>query len=126
MIFSYLDGEPIVPLEIKGKNGQWLKFHAYVDSGAGYSVFHSDTAKSLRLSYIKGDKIPMTVGNGKQIATYRHRLKVRFANEEFYAQINFAPDLGVGVNLLGQRSFFDRFTFCFKSWKGQLDITPKV
>jgi len=126
MIFPYLDGEPIVPLKVKGGKGSWLEFHAYVDSGAGYSVFHGDVAKALGVAYSQGERVNMTVGNGDQISTYRHRLKVMFANEEFYAQINFAPKLGVGVNLLGQKSFFDRFTFCFQSWKKQLEITSKA
>lgn len=26
MIFFYLDNEPIVPLEMKSKNGEWLEF----------------------------------------------------------------------------------------------------
>jgi hypothetical protein len=125
MIFDYLDGEPIIPLKIWSKNNTWVEFQAYADSGAGYSVFHSDVAKVLGIPYTGGEKVSMTVGDGNQITTYRHRLKVSFANEEFYAQINFAPNLGVGVNLLGQKSFFDRFTFCFQSWRKQLEIISK-
>jgi hypothetical protein len=30
MIFFYLDNEPIVPLEMKSKNGEWLEFYAYI------------------------------------------------------------------------------------------------
>jgi len=57
MIFPYLDNEPIVPLEMKAKNGEWLEFHAYIDSGAGFSVFHSDHAELLGLVLQKGRKI---------------------------------------------------------------------
>lgn len=37
---------PIIPVELK-KGEEWIVFDAYVDSGAGYSIFHSDVAAIL-------------------------------------------------------------------------------
>ena len=125
MIFDYLDGEPIIPLKIWSKNNTWVEFQAYADSGAGYSVFHQDTAMILGINYRQGSLLKLTVGNGDKLPVYLHRAKVNFANKEFYAQIAFSKNLVVGVNLLGQKSFFDRFTFCFQSWKKQLEVIPK-
>lgn len=67
MTFPYIDNEPIIPLEIQTNSGEWIEFHAYIDSGAGYSVFHSDHAKLLGLKLEDGRKIFFTVGNGSQI-----------------------------------------------------------
>ena len=61
MIFPYVDDEPIVPLDIKSKKGIWIEFYAYIDSGAGFSVFHSDDAKALGLKLEDGRKIFFTV-----------------------------------------------------------------
>ena len=95
------------------KNGEWIEFHAYVDSGAGYSVFHSDHAKLLGIKLESGRKIFFTVGDGSQIPAYIHEIDVRFAGKSFQAKITFSSRLGVGTNLLGLASFFDAFSFCF-------------
>lgn len=113
MIFPYLDNEPIVPLEIKSKNGEWIELHAYIDSGAAVSVFHSDHAELLGLTIQKGRKIFLTVGNGEEIPAYVHKIPVRFAGKEFSAEVSFSRSLGVGTNLLGLASFFDKFSICF-------------
>lgn len=93
MIFPYLDNEPIVPLEIKSKNGEWIEFHAYIDSGAAVSVFHSDHAELLGLTIQKGRKIFLTVGNEEEIPAYVHKIPVRFAGKEFFAEVSFSRSL---------------------------------
>jgi len=122
MIFSYIDDEPIVPLEIKSKNNEWIEFHAYIDSGAGFSVFHSDHAEILGLTLQKGRKIFFTVGNGARIPAYAHKIPVRFAGKEFLGKIAFSQSLGVGTNLLGLASFFEKFSICFHHIKKYVEI----
>ncbi len=124
MIFSYIDNEPIIPLEMLSKGGEWIEFHAYIDSGAGYSVFHSDHAEVLGLKLEEGRKIFFTIGDGAQIPAYIHKIKVKFAGAEFIAEIAFSKNLGVGTNLLGLASFFEKFTFCFRHGKEQVEINP--
>lgn len=122
MTFLYIDNEPIVPLEIQTKDGEWIEFHAYIDSGAGYSVFHSDHAEILGLKLEHGRKIFFTVGDGAQISAYVHKVDVNFAGKKFQAQIAFSSNLGVGTNLLGLVSFFDEFSFCFHHFKKYIEI----
>ena len=122
MIFPYLDNEPIVPLEMKARNGEWVEFHAYIDSGAGFSVFHSDHAELLGLTLQKGRKISFTVGNGQKIPAYIHKIPVKFAGKEFLAEVAFSTDLGVGTNLLGLTSFFDNFSICFHHGKKYVEV----
>lgn len=124
MIFHYIYDEPIVPLEVNARSSEWIEFHAYIDSGAGFSVFHSDHAKVLGLHLQSGRKIFFTVGNGAQITAYVHRIPVRFAQKELVAQIAFAKDLGVGTNLLGLASFFENFSICFYHRKKYIEIHP--
>lgn len=113
MTFPYIDGEPIVPLEIQSKGGEWIELHAYIDSGAGYSVFHGDHARLLGLNLKDGKGIDFTVGDGEKIPAYIHSVTVKFAGQQFVAQIAFSDSLGVGTNLLGLVSFFDEFVICF-------------
>lgn len=122
MIFPYIDGEPIVPLDIRAKSGVWIEFYAYIDSGAGFSVFHADDAQALGLKLELGRKIFFTVGDGAQIPAYVHKVPVRFAGEGFIAEIAFSNSLGVGTNLLGLKSFFDKFSFCFRHFLKKVEI----
>ena len=125
MIFPYVNDEPIVPLEIQTKSGEWIEFHAYIDSGAGYSVFHADHAEVLGIQLEDGRKIFFTVGDGAQIPAYVHKILVKFAGKEFRAEVAFSSSLGVGVNLLGRTSFFDEFSICFHHFKKYLEIKQK-
>ena len=125
MTFPYIDDEPIIPLEIQVKSGECIEFHAYIDSGAGYSVFHSDHAELLGLNLEEGKKIFFTVGNGAQSPAYIHNVNVKFARKKFQAQIAFSSRLGVGTNLLGLASFFDKFSFCFHHFKKYVEIKQR-
>lgn len=123
MIFPYINDEPVLAIEIQSKDGLWQQFFGYLDSGAGYSVFHKDVAEILKINLYKGRKIDLTVGDGSEIPTFIHKLPVRFAGKEFTAEISFSPSLGVGTNILGMKSFFDRFRICFNNKKQQVEIT---
>lgn len=122
MIFPYIDDEPIIPLEIQSNSGEWIGFHAYIDSGAGYSVFHSDHAEILGLSLENGKKVFFTVGDGAQIPAYIHKVPVKFGEKQFIAEIAFSKSLGIGMNLLGLASFFEQFTICFLHKKKYVEI----
>lgn len=82
-----------------------------------YTVFHSDHAEVLGLKLEEGRKIFFTVGDGAQIPAYIH-------NEEFIAEVAFSESLGVGTNLLGLASFFEKFIFCFRHSKKEVEINP--
>jgi hypothetical protein len=111
---------PIVPLELKGK--EWIELHAFVDSGASYSIFHSDIANILGIEYTKGNKNFMTVGDGIQIPVYSHNINVRFNEKEFITKIGFSNKLGIGFDILGREGFFDRFIICFDDRKMILKV----
>lgn len=123
MIFPYLNDEPVLPIKIRNKSNDWIPFHGYLDSGAGYSVFHRDVAEILGINIYQGKKIFLTVGNGAKIDGYIHGLLVRFAQKEFYADISFSPSLGIGTNIIGLKSFFDNFRICFNNKKQLIEIT---
>lgn len=125
MIFPYIDDEPIVPLDIQSEKGVWIEFHAYIDSGARFSVFHADDAEALGLNLEDGRKIFLTVGDGAQIPAYIHKIPVKFAGRQFHAEIAFSPSLGVGTNLLGLASFFERFSICFHHAKRYVEVKEK-
>lgn len=102
---------PIVPIKLKGK--EWVSYDAYVDSGAGYSIFHSDVADDLEIKLEDGEKVYITVGDGSQIIVYLQKIPVRIADQEFKAILGFSRRLGIGFNIIGRLDIFDRFKICF-------------
>lgn len=115
--------EPIITLKLLGKKG-WLETEAYIDSGASFSVFHAERAEILQLEYTKGKRVLLTVGDGGLLEVYIHKLPVDLGGTRFPAEIGFSPQLGVGFNLLGRRSFFDRFQICFDDKHRFLEFHP--
>ena len=113
---------PIINLEI-WTGGRWVECDAYVDSGATYSIFHTDMAAILGLTYYKGRKIMIRVGDGKLIPVYLHKLPIQFAGHKFTAVIGFSEKLGVGFNLLGRVDFFNRFRICFNDKERAVETT---
>jgi hypothetical protein len=113
---------PIVRVEIQGDT--WMEFEAFVDTGASFSIFHAEVAKMLNIKHWRGKLVFVTVGDGGSIPVYEHRLKVRFSEKEFFANIGFSSRLGVGVNLIGREDFFEKFRICFNDRDKVLETTP--
>ena len=113
---------PIVNLEI-WTGGRWVELDAYIDSGATFSIFHTDVATILGLSYRNGRKTMIRVGDGKLIPVYLHKLPIQFSGYKFTAVIGFSESLGVGFNLLGRVDFFNRFRICFNDKERVVDTT---
>lgn len=103
---------PIIPIELRGKE-EWVVFDAYLDSGAGFSIFHSDVAAILDIVIEDGRESFVVIGDGSKIKVYLHYLEIRIANKEFKALIGFSHHLGIGFNILGQEGIFDKFRICF-------------
>lgn len=111
---------PIVPIELKDK--QWVIFDAYVDSGASYSMFHTDVAGILEIDLETGKKTNVTVGDGSQIIVYLHKVEVQFAGEQFTATIGFSRNLGIGFNLIGMKDIFEKFKISFDNKNKVLEV----
>lgn len=127
MIFPYkkiggLKYGPVASLALKGEH-RWIPFDAFVDSGADFSVFHSDVAAILGLKLTNGDKKSVTVGDGDEMIVYLHTVNVRFAGFAFKASIAFSSGLGAGFNLLGRNTFFEKFQVCFNDRDRILRVT---
>lgn len=103
---------PIISVALRAP-ARWVPFNAFVDSGADYSVFHSDVAILLGFDLTAGRKKIVTVGDGDEMTTWLHDVRVRFAGYVFVAVIAFSSGLGAGFNLIGRKTFFEKFQVCF-------------
>jgi len=114
---------PLVYLQVWTGN-RWLYLQAYVDSGASWTVFHSDVAQLLGVKLSKTARRYMALGNGSVIPVALHKIRVRFAGVEFVVPAGFSDALKVGFNLMGRAGFFDRFVMCFNDRARRLTATP--
>jgi len=98
---------------------------AYVDSGAFYSIFSSYEADAIGIDYRRGKQNNIVVGDGNTIPVYFHTLPVTIGDISFNAVIGFSQKLGVGFNLLGRRSVFEKFVIVFDDIKKQITFIPR-
>jgi len=127
MKFPYMKyedvGVPVIPIEIKGK--QWHEIWGFVDTGATYTTLHSEEADRLGINYLDGDKIMVTVGDGGSIPVYLHNSEIKVGSHIFKAVIGFSDRLGVALNIIGRKSFFEESEVCFDDTKEILTLKTK-
>lgn len=123
--YRFAEGQflPIITLKLKGKE-EWVESTAYVDSGASYSIFHSEIAEILNLDIEKGELREMSVGDGNILKVYLHEILIIIAEREFKAYIGFSKGIGVGFNIIGRKSIFDRFVVCFHEKEKYVEFSP--
>jgi hypothetical protein len=114
--FSYVpfrgSSFPIIPLEMRQSNGQWITTEALVDSGATLSLFDGQIGRDLGLSINRGERIRPT-GIGGTINAFLHRISFKIGDEEFEGQAAFTNGHRLPLNLLGRRAFFEKFLVTF-------------
>lgn len=112
--YRWLQGRlsPVLPVHLFHNHHQ-AEVWAYVDSGAFYSIFQPWVARRLDIDVPTSHCTTVVVGNGQTIAVYLHRVGLRIGHEHFSATIGFSHDLGIGLNILGRATVFDRVLFCF-------------
>lgn len=102
----------------------WYPVEVYVDSGAAYTVIRADVADGVRFDYRTGSLLYLQVGDGSFIPIYLHDLELQIGKEVLVAKVGFSERLGVGFNLLGRTSVFQRFKVCFQESQGLLTFEP--
>jgi hypothetical protein len=99
---------PIIPITVLNE-----KVWVYVDSGAMFSIFHTQTAKRMGVNIQEGRLQMIVVGDGSYIPTYFHDLPLHMGEFEVQTPIGFSERLGIGFNVLGRKGIFDQFQVCF-------------
>ena len=110
---------PIVEVELFN-GGERIRTLAYVDTGATYSVFHSDYCEELGLVLRDGVRIDITVGDGGIIPVYIHPLTVKIEDLTLRGVIGFSDRLGTGINIIGRKDIMDTSMVCFDGVKKEI------
>ena len=101
---------PMIPVKITTKQGRVLDTDAYVDSGAAFNFFGSESAKWLDLEMDAGRAAFMTGGDGAALSCVMHPVRLEISGRTLETEVGFSPDLHVGLNILGLKGFFDHFS----------------
>ncbi len=123
--YRFAEGQflPIISLKLKGKE-EWIESKAYVDSGASYSLFHAGIAEILGFILEEGELREMSVGDGNILKVYVHEILILVAGQEFKAYLGFSKGIGVGFNIVGRKSIFEKFLVCFNEKEKYVEFTP--
>ncbi|HZP77955.1 MAG TPA: aspartyl protease family protein [Pseudolabrys sp.] len=119
MIFSYkkLTGgveRPIIPIVVRNPaSEQSVRYLALVDSGADECIFAGEIGELVGLNILGGQqRIVSGVVAGERRPYYVHHIEIEVGGWRRRTAAGFMPDLAPnGHGLLGQRGFFDLFSF---------------
>ena len=95
-----------------------------IDSGATYSVFTSQVAERLDLSYRIGKRQFVQVGDGSFIPVYLHNIEIQLGKHRLTVPLGFSEKLGVRFNLLGRTGIFNQFKVCFDEHRFVVALEP--
>ena len=104
---------PLITIGLK-LGEAWYPVEVYVDSGSAYSVLRAQIADGIGFDYRSGNQLYIQVGDGSYIPVYLHELEMQLGTDRFTARVGFSDRLGVGFNLLGRASVFERYKVCFQ------------
>lgn len=100
---------PIIPIILYGSQESKIRTEAFVDSGATFSIFSIDIAKSLMLSLKNAREQFFVVGDGSFIPAKVIKIPVQIGDEKVISDIAFSEKLNIGFNLLGRKGIFEYF-----------------
>ncbi len=112
---------PVIPLILHGSTKSKIRTEAFVDSGATYSIFSMDIAKTLMLNLENARKQYFVVGDGSSIPAKVIKIPIRIGEEKFLSDLAFSEKLNIGFNLLGRKGIFEYFDeIVFKEKKKEI------
>lgn len=117
---------PIIPITLYWRKRE-IRYEVLLDSGADFSVFHSDIAKILNIDLSSGQTHTFGgVGSGGFVG-YEHNVTLGIEGTIVTTEVVFSNDItDSGYGILGQLGFFEFFRVYFIYSKGQIDIKPEI
>jgi hypothetical protein len=103
---------PIADISIQTRNGKWIKFRPFIDSGADISIIPHSVGQYL--GFEMEDKIVEFGGvSGKHLPVIIKRIKMKIGDIEIEPRVGWALVEGAPP-LLGRLDIFDKFHITFQ------------
>ena len=103
---------PVADVFVQTKQGQYIEFHPYIDSGADVTLLPLSFGKLIGLS-TQNHKIHPLGGISGRISMIRTSVQFRIGAKQFLAPVAWAMTEDVPP-LLGREGVFDNFHITFK------------
>ena len=107
---------PVADVFLKGKNGNWIEFPPYIDSGADITLIPLSLGKLIGLKLNKS-KIDRIGGIRGSVPISYHKINLKIGGFIIMGKIGWARIENVPP-LLGRENIFDFFNVAFKQNKG--------
>lgn len=116
--------KPIVPIWLFHKKS-FIRLEALIDSGADFTVFHSEVAQALNIVWKKGIPHVFYGITGSKGTVYFHSLSFKIGKWTKKISCGFSNDLSEeSYGILGQEGFFENFKIAFDFASETIRITP--
>ena len=118
--------KPIIPIRI-AFGDRALQYNALMDSGADFSIFHTEIGEVLGMDIERGNKLPFGgVQKAGTAAAYLHTITIGIGGWNYQTTVGFSYDIADdSYGILGQRGFFDIFSVKFEYQKERIELVPK-
>lgn len=105
--------KPIIPLYLFSQKS-FVRVEALIDSGADFTVFHSELAEVLGIQWQKGISHKFRGITGSSGIVYFHSIKIKVGSWLVPLECGFSKNLGEdNYGILGQEGFFENFKVVF-------------
>jgi len=119
--YPYLNSNPLIEFFVRDVKNHWVRFLAYVDSGAALTILTKDDSSRLGFDLTDGERINLHGVSGS-LAAYLHKTEVRIANTELKLKIAFSSSSKT-PRLVGRKGLFDNFVVCFNDLQKEVTFT---
>ena len=118
---------PVIDLKVKFANKE-IRYHALVDSGADFCLFHAEVAEVLGINVNKGKKGIVTGVGGKSSQYFIHKVTVEIGGWDYIINVGFLPTIGgrsAPYGIVGQDGFFKHFKVIFDRSNEEIELKNK-
>jgi len=107
---------PVADVYLRRKDGTWIEFHPYIDSGADVTLIPLTLGKLLGFS-VDDQKIEEIGGIRGSVPIVYKKNRIRIGNMELTAKLGWALSEDVPP-LLGRSDIFEVFNITFRQSEG--------
>ncbi len=114
---------PIADLLVESKEGDWIEFHPFIDSGADIALLPYSFGLMLGLSKNIGEIKELKGVRGIGLPVIISKVKMRIGDVELEPRVAWAL-IEEAPPLLGSLDIFDKFNITFKEKEGKIIFEP--
>jgi len=122
--FDEIVHRPVATVELLSHNGEWIKAHPYIDSGADVTLLPLSLGRLLGLEIEEEGLRELRGVSGRGVPVVFHNLYMRIGSLEFKARVAWVLVEEVPP-LLGRADVFDHFDVTFKQRDGEIAFEEK-